>query len=222
MDILNDDVLVIIISFLDEDCYINIGDYYEDKEHNKLYIQKIEVYLLNFVSKHFNNLIKTLGFDSTGMFDYYEYGCVVEEYFKQITKMNKPNLFREFQNDAIPLNSFMGIMDYACTHDYVGIVKYFHENKVKSASKNIIVYFYFTSNIVEELMLVSKNYKSHNVLKYLNSIQCRTYTSADKMYEMLLDCSNYENSLNESIIIPNNSNTINSWFRSIGFKLSYI
>jgi hypothetical protein len=61
MDILNDDVLIIIISFLDAGCYIDIGDYYEDDEDNKLHIQTIEVYLLNFVSKRFNGIMKTLG-----------------------------------------------------------------------------------------------------------------------------------------------------------------
>jgi hypothetical protein len=146
------------------------------------------------------------------MFNSYEYGYVVEEYFKQITRMNKPNLYSEFKNDPLPLNAFLGIMTFACQNDYVDIVKYFYENNVKGVSKNITVNFYFTYNIVEHLYNVAKNKNSVNVEKYLRNMNYLN-SDEDKMYEMLIHLSKDKKNVSEltNNILNHNGSYIVGW-----------
>lgn len=163
MDILNDDVLIIIISYFGK--------------------HAVEVYLLNFVSKRFNGSIKTMGLE-----------CIAEEYFKQITIMNKPNMYNEFKNTKLPLYAFLEIMDFASKNDYVDIVKYFYENNVKGrVSKNSTVNFYFTKNIVKYMYKIAHN--SDNVKTYLRSMNLKYYSEEDKIYEMSIYLSKNEKNI---------------------------
>lgn len=147
--------------------------------------------------------------------------------------MNKPNLYSEFKNDPLPLNAFLGIMTFACQNDYVDIVKYFYENKVKGVSKNITVNFYFTENVIRFLYNINKN--SDNVKTYLRGMHL-TNSNEDKIYEMLIHLSKgkkyvddltkyvlknrgfYERVINSDSESENGRIQVLEWIKSSGYK----
>ena len=186
MDVLNDDVLTLILEYLYDSEYDTNKSYKNGKLDIKPFII-IELYFLKFVSKRFYHLLKTMN-RNNGLG---KNSHIIEKYFVQITKMNKPHLFKELKNYAIPINAFMKIMFYACENDYVDIVRYFHENKVKGVEGNVFVYFYFSPKVKKQLLDISTAFNSQNVIKFLSNIYC-FQSKKDKMYDLLIDVSNCE------------------------------
>lgn len=193
MDVLNDDVLTLIFEYLYDSEYDINKSYKNGKLDIKPFII-IELYFLKFVSKRFYHLLKTMN-RNNGLG---KNSHIIEKYFVQITKMNKPHLFKELKNYAIPINAFMKIMFYACKNDYVDIVRYFHENKVKGVEGNVFVYFYFSPKVKKELFCVSNAFYSQNVIKFLSKIYC-IQSKKDKMYDLLIEVSEYEKVLDHAL-----------------------
>jgi hypothetical protein len=196
MNILNDDVLITIILDYLYDSEYDTDKYYD--KNGKLCVKPfiiVELYFLKFVSKRFYHLLKTMN-RNNGLG---KNSHVIEKYFVQITKMNKPHLFKKLKNYAIPINAFMKIMFYACKNDYVDIVRYFHENKVKGVEGNVFVYFYFSAKVKKTLFRISNAFYSQNVIKFLSDIYC-IQSKKDKMYDLLIDVSECEALLDHALL----------------------